>query len=274
MPSGERGAEPRGRRDEGPAGACRRQGRTVWSMELESAVSEVVAVAADVDGVVGVALGGSRAAGTADDHSDWDVGVYYHGGLDHDRLTVFGKVYPPGAWGRVMNGGAWLLHRGVRVDVVLRDVDAVEHWTAEALRGRYEVDGLLGYLAGIPTYTLAAELSVNRLLVGRMPSPIAFPQALAVTAGERWRFHTWFSLEHARMRARRGDVTATLGHLGRAAVEAGQAIMCGREEWVLNEKGLIDRAGLGAVHERVTAISSDPADLTACVDDVGALLTT
>ena len=240
-------------------------------MELDPVVSDVVAAAAALRGVVGVVLGGSRAAGTADDHSDWDVGVYYHDGIDHDRLTAFGEVHPPGAWGRIINGGAWLRHRGVRVDVVFRDVDVVEHWTAEATRGRYEV---LGFLAGIPTYTLAAELSVNRLLVGGMPSAIAFPQSLAVAAGERWRFHSWFSLEHARMRARRGDVTATVGHLGRAAVEAAHAVMCDRQQWVLNEKGLIDRAGLGAVHERVTAISSDPADLTACVDDVRALLTT
>lgn len=242
-------------------------------MQLDSAVSEVVEVAAAVDGVIGVALGGSRAAGTADDHSDWDVGVYYRGGLDHDRLAVFGEVHRPGAWGRIMNGGAWLRHRGVRIDVVFRDVNVVDHWTAEAARGRYEVDGLLGYLAGIPTYTLAAELSVNRVLLGGMPSPIAFPGPLAVAAVERWRFHTWFSLEHARMRARRRDVAATLGHLGRAAVEASHAVMCGREEWVINEKGLIDRAGLGGVHERVAGVSADAAGLAACVEDVSALLT-
>jgi predicted nucleotidyltransferase len=241
-------------------------------MQVDPVVSEVVAVAAAIDGVVGVALGGSRGAGTADEHSDWDVGVYYRGDLDHDRLAAFGEVHPPGAWGRVMNGGAWLRHRGVRIDVVLRDADAVDHWTAEATRGRYEVDGLPGYLAGIPTYTLAAELSVNRVLTGAVPSAIAFPELLATAAGGQWRFRSWFSVEHARMRARRGDVAGTLGHLGRAAVEAGHAILCDRREWAINEKGLVDRAGLGAVHDRMAAVESDVAALVACVDDVGAAL--
>lgn len=109
---------------------------------------------------------------------------------------------------------------GVRIDVVLHDLDAVEHRLAEATRSRYDVDGLPGYLAGIPTYTLAAELAVTRVLVGTLPSPVAFPRLLAAAGDEGWGFRAWFSLEHARMRARRGDVTVTLGHLGRAAVEA------------------------------------------------------
>jgi hypothetical protein len=30
-------------------------------------------------------------------------------------------VYPPGAWGRIMNGSAWLTYDGLKVDVILRD---------------------------------------------------------------------------------------------------------------------------------------------------------
>lgn len=70
-------------------------------------------------------------------------------------------------------------------------------------------------------------------------------------------------MEHARMRARRGDVATTLGHLGRAAVEAGHAILCSRGEWVINEKGLLDRAGLGGVHERIAGLRQSPV----CHDD-------
>ena len=77
-------------------------------VHVAPAVSEIVAVVETMDGVVGVALGGSRAAGTADRHSDWDIGVYYRSGLDFEPMTRFGEVHPPGAWGRIMNGGAWL----------------------------------------------------------------------------------------------------------------------------------------------------------------------
>lgn len=239
---------------------------------VDPAVSEIVAVLEKMDGVVGVALGGSRAAGTADHHSDWDLGVYYRSGLDFEPLTAFGDVHPPGAWGRIMNGGAWLRHRDVRVDVVFRDIDVVDYWTARAADGDYEVDGLLGYLAGIPTYTLAAELAVNEVLAGTPPRATAFPTALAESATRRWRFHARFTLEHAQMRARRGDVAATLGHLGRATIEAAHAVMCERQRWVLNEKGLIERADLALVHRLIANRELRDDTLMGCVEEVGAAL--
>ncbi len=241
-------------------------------MNVDPAVADVVSVVARMRGVVGVALGGSRAAGKADRDSDWDLGVYYRGGLDTTPLERFGTVHGPGGWGRIMNGGAWLHHRRTRVDVLFRDVDVVAHWTAAATRGEYEVDGLLGYLAGIPTYTLAAELAVNRQLAGAPPAAVAFPEALAATAGQRWRFGARFTLEQAATRARRGDVTTTLGHLARATVEAAHAVLCDRRQWMINEKGLIERAGLDAVHRRLATVTSSPDGLRACVDAVEGLL--
>lgn len=237
---------------------------------LHPAVVDVVTVVRRMDGVVGVALGGSRATGTADAHSDWDLGVYYRGTPDVAPLSRFGEVHPPGAWGRIMNGGAWLRHREVRIDVVLRDAAAVEHWTAMAMDGVYEVDGLLGYLAGIPTYTLAAELAGNLALDGVMPPAVRYPDALAEAGVQRWRFSAWFSLEHAGMRARRGDVVGTLGQLSRATLEAAHAVMCGRRAWVCNEKHLIERAGLGDVNRLLTDVVADPVDLEARVDAVAA----
>ena len=49
-----------------------------------------------------------------------------------------------------MNGGAWLRCGGEKVDVLLRDLDVVEHWTRRAEQGEFEVDALLGYLDGVP----------------------------------------------------------------------------------------------------------------------------
>ena len=51
-------------------------------------------------GAIGVALGGSRALGTADANSDWDLGLYYRGTLDVSRLSARGTVFPAGSWGR------------------------------------------------------------------------------------------------------------------------------------------------------------------------------
>lgn len=53
-----------------------------------------------------------------------------------------------------MNGGSWLQLDDLRIDVLVRDLDVVEHWAGEAGAGRFEVDGLPGYVAGITTYSL------------------------------------------------------------------------------------------------------------------------
>ena len=114
-----------------------------------------------------------------------------------------------------MNGGAWLSFGGEKFDVLLRDLDVVERWSARAGEGQYEVDALLGYLAGCPTYSLRAELSTCRLLRGALDRSPEFPDALAAAAPPRWRFHAAFSLEHARMRAERGDLAGAVGQAAR-----------------------------------------------------------
>jgi len=86
-------------------------------------------------GIEAVTIGGSRAAGTADDASDWDIGLYYLGPIDLAPLARYGEVHPPGSWGRIMNGGAWLTLEGLKVDVMLRDVDVVMHWRQDGRGG-------------------------------------------------------------------------------------------------------------------------------------------
>nr|MDQ2997192.1 DUF4037 domain-containing protein [Chloroflexota bacterium] len=58
-------------------------------MAQESIVQHLVAVLADLPGVAAIALGGSTAAGFADESSDLDVYVYYHEPLaaSADRAT-------------------------------------------------------------------------------------------------------------------------------------------------------------------------------------------
>ena len=84
---------------------------------------------ADIDGVVAVALGGSRATGHERPDSDWDFGVYYRGTIDPGAVRAIGypgTVVAPGEWAYPMNGGAWLTVEGQRVDVLYRDLDDVE----------------------------------------------------------------------------------------------------------------------------------------------------
>src|SRR5678816_532311 len=83
-------------------------------------VTELVDVLAAMPGTVAVVLGGSRAVRSDDEESDWDLGVYYRGEIDLAALSSLGTVFPPGSWGRVMNGGAWLECGDEKVDVILR----------------------------------------------------------------------------------------------------------------------------------------------------------
>jgi hypothetical protein len=238
---------------------------------LPSGVAALVDVIARMRGTVAVVLGGSRAAGTAGDASDWDLGLYYRGDIDLRPLASYGVVHPPGSWGRLMNGGAWLRGGACKVDVLLRDLDAVDHWSARAEQGDFEVDALLGYLAGAPTYLLMAELASCRALRGELQVR-PFPERLAAVAPDRWRFCRSFSLDYARMHARRGDVLGTVGQVAKAALEEAHAVVCARREWVCNEKGLLEKAGLGRLPREPATIPTAATDLVRWVDDIARAL--
>ena len=95
-------------------------------------------------------LRGSRAAGTAVEGSDWDFGLYYRGGLDPADISALGwpgRVFAPGEWGSIVNGGAWPTVGGARVDLIYRDLDEVLRWTA-AEEGRFEIRREVGYGRG------------------------------------------------------------------------------------------------------------------------------
>lgn len=239
------------------------------TVRLPAPVAEVVARLTTMPGTVAVALGGSQALGTADAGSDWDLGLYYRGSIDLESLATFGPVFPAGSWGRLMNGGAWLHVGGLKVDVMLRDLDVVEHWSAKADRGEFERDALLGYLAGAPTYLLRGELASCTVLHGTLPSG-DYPDALARSAPPIWRFCRDFSLEYARMLAGRGDAVGAAGQVAAAALQEGHARRCEQRVWVCNEKRLVSDAGLTHVQARFASLTTDggAGALSAWVDDV------
>lgn len=218
-----------------------------------------------------MALGGSRALGTNDAGSDWDFGVYYRGVIDLTALSAYGIVFPPGSWGRLMNGGAWLRCGGEKVDVILRDLDAVEHWGARAESGEFERDALLGYLAGVPTYLLIAELASCRPLHGNIP-PAVFPQRLRVAAPPVWRFCRSFSLDYARAHARRGNLAGATGQAAAAVMEESHAVLCEQGQWICNEKRIIELANLAHLNSLFAHVPSEADELLRWVDLVAEAL--
>ena len=226
---------------------------------------------AELPGVVAVTLGGSRATNTAVEGSDWDFGLYYQGRLDPADIRALGwpgRVFAPGEWGRIVNGGAWLTVDDTKVDLIYRDLDVVAHWLAAAEAGEFEIQREVGYVAGIATYVLVGELALGRVLAGELPRP-GFPPKLRKTAPEAWSRLAAGALHFADVHAGRQDRAACLANLGQAVLATAQGRLAAAGQWALNEKRITERAGLHAVQDRLA--QPDP-DLTTLVRDVRARL--
>ncbi len=217
---------------------------------------------AGLPNVVAVALGGSRGTGTHRPDSDWDFAVYYRGHFDPADLRAVGwpgAVSELGGWGGgIFNGGGWLEIDGRRADVHYRDLDDVEHHLAEARAGRFRIEHLMFYLAGVPTYVVVAELAANRTLSGSLPKP-DYPPALRERAPAAWWARAELTLDYAiNAHAPRGRLLDCAGAAARACLEAAHAILADRGEWVTNEKRLLDRAGLRALDGTLTRLADAP----------------
>lgn len=131
-----------------------------------------------VPGVRALALGGSRARGSADAGSDYDIGLYYEPREPFNvallRKVVVGlddagpaaSVTPIGAWGQWINGGGWLTVDGVRVDLLYRDLQRVRAVIADCREGRIERH----YQPGHPhAFVSSTRFSGRRSLPSRTP---------------------------------------------------------------------------------------------------------
>lgn len=216
-------------------------------------------------------LGGSRATNTAVEGSDWDFGLYYQGWLDPADVQALGwpgRVFAPGEWGRIVNGGAWLTIDGTRVDLIYRNLEEVLHWTAAAENGEFEIHREVGYVAGMATYVLAGELALGRVLTGELPRP-RFPPKLRQTAPAAWSRIAAGALHFAEVHADREDRVGCLANLCQAVLATAQGRLAAAGEWALNEKRLVQRAGLGSVEDRLCVAVED---LPKLVRDVRGLL--
>jgi predicted nucleotidyltransferase len=223
-------------------------------------------------GVDAVMLGGSRAAGHHSSESDWDFSIYYRDTFDVEHLRGLGwtgEISPLGGWGGgVFNGGAWLELDGRKVDVHYRDLNDVERRIADAENGKFEIEHLSFYVAGIPTYVVVAELALGRVLIGKLPRPV-YPESLKRSAAARWQERAKMTLDYADAAyAARGDPIGVAGSAARALLEASHARLASRGTWTTNEKDLVVRAGLGHAASFFEHLDSEPANLRTMIQRV------
>ncbi|MCC8243656.1 nucleotidyltransferase family protein [Saccharothrix luteola] len=238
-------------------------------MTDEAFLDHVADRLAALPAVRAVALGGSRAQGTATPDSDWDFAVYYRGDFDPADLRAVGwegEVSELGGWGGgVFNGGAWLTVEGRRVDVHYRDLDVVEHELAEAERGRFHSEPLMFHLAGIPSYLVVGELALNRVLRGALPRP-TYPEALRAAAPSVWRDKAALTLDYAlTAHAPSGRLAEVAATLVTAALQTAHAVLAARGQWTTNEKRLLQEAGLRGVDAIVAALRPEPEALARAI---------
>ncbi|MFH8407530.1 nucleotidyltransferase domain-containing protein [Streptomyces sp. NPDC018019] len=226
--------------------------RTEGAWEDDYWVAGGAAALADVPGVVGVTLGGSRARGTHRPDSDWDLGVYYRGepglaALAELAAEITGapvEIHGPGAWGDWVNGGAWLvMPDGRHVDWLLRDLDRVERVWRDCRAGRFEIGAQVGHPLGFWSPAYAGELALARVLadptgeLGRLRAETQeYPEPLraALTGTAVW--DAGFSVAMAGTSHATADTLHAALCLARAVGDLTQALHAHHRSWLINEK--------------------------------------
>ncbi len=224
----------------------------------EALLRRLVVALSAVPGVEAIALGGSRARGTAVASSDYDIGLYYRARRPID-VAVLGEVAatlddrgaeaavtPIGGWGPWIDGGGWLVVDGIHVDLLYRDLDRVGAAIDDAHAGKVERFYQPGHPhAFLPTIYMG-EAACARLLhdpagtlaaLQRRTAP--YPAALARALRERFEWEAGFALANARKSLDRGDVSYLAGCAFRAVACLCQTLFALNGVYLLNEKGAV-----------------------------------
>jgi hypothetical protein len=72
--------------------------------------------------------------------------------------------------------------------------------------------------------------------------------------------------------APKGALTQVAGAIALAATQTAHAVLAARGEWITNEKGLIQRAGLGGVDALVAGLPPEPDALAEAVERAATVL--
>src|SRR5262245_53217430 len=220
----------------------------------------VVVAFSGVPGVAAIVLGGSRARGTAQPTSDYDIGLYSSAScqLDTTRLQDAARaladdaaatVTPVGEWGPWIVGGAWLSVDGHKLDLLYRDIDAVRDVMEACRAGRITMDYQPGHPHGFCSAIWMGEIAHCEPLrdPGNVISELKsmtfpYPQPLREALIRRFQWEILFSIENGELAALREEQTHVAGCVYRALACIAQVLFALNGEYLLNEKGALQQA--------------------------------
>jgi hypothetical protein len=244
----------------------------------------LVPVLAEVPGVVGVVLGGSRARGTAGPSSDYDIGLYYNLSrpLDTNHLlnAVRAVVDDPrnitvtavGDWGPRIVGGAWLSVGGRKVDLLYRCIDSVEQVISDCRGGRIAMDYQPGHPHGFCSAAWMGEVALCQILHDPLAavavlksSTSPYPDRLRDALVRMFQWEILFSIQNAEVAVSRREQTHIAGCAYRALCCSSQVLFAINKRYLINEKGALLEAALfpktiEQLRERVARVWRDIGD--------------
>lgn len=262
-------------------------------------VDSLVAALSMIYGIRAIVLGGSFARDRAREDSDIDLGLLYDEREPFEIQALGDRVahlndHPNPVvtdfyeWGRWVNGGAWLVVQGQRVDLLYRSLQHLERVLTDAEAARYVVDyeqqppfGFFG-----PTYL--GEISICQPLfdpeghLRRLKERVAvYPEALrrALVGDCLWSVE--FGLQAFVPKfAAAGDVYGTVACLARFANRLVMALFALNRVYFVNDKTALDEIALFKIApngfgNRLQSIlsrpGSSPSQLLAAVDGMEGL---
>lgn len=224
-------------------------------------LARIVPRLAEVPGIAGIVLGGSRARGTAAPASDYDIGLYYgpHEPLDTARLLEIAKelvddsasaaITPVGGWGPRIVGGGWLNVGGRKVDLLYRGVEPVRAVIAACHAGQISMDYQPGHPHGFCSAIWMGEVALcvplhdpNGAIAELKAATTPYPDALRDALLKMFLWEILFSIENGEIAVARGEQTHIAGCTYRALCCIGQVLFALNRRYLINEKGALAEA--------------------------------
>ena len=216
---------------------------------------------AHAPGVAALALGGSRARGTAAPSSDFDIGLYYRRGAEPDASRLRDVLAPLvddpaaaivteiGKWGPWIVGGAWLSVGGRKVDILYRCVESVEEVIRACSVGEVTIHYQPGHPHGFSSAIWMGEAALCKplhdpdgALAALKAMALPYPDKLGRALVDRFLWEVGFSIENGELGVARGDVTHVAGCAYRALACVAQVLFAINRRYLINEKGALAEA--------------------------------